>query len=144
MTRPAGRQRWSRAGMAVERLGQDSRGGSLASSPWPNKQVGVRKPVLQNRVFQRLRDMLLPDDIVKRLGAVFPGKDRVAHPATMRALGRVCQRRESFCCFTVTPPAGYSGQKPLHGIRHLRRSLRAHRLRVDLPHGLAHFFYTEL
>jgi hypothetical protein len=81
--------------VAVKRLGQNSGGRGLSRAPGSNEKVGVRKPALQNRVLERLRDMLLPYDVIKRLGAVFSGKDRVAHPCTMSAPGIICQRRES-------------------------------------------------
>ena len=37
------------------------------------------EPVLSDRIFQRPRDVWLPDQIVKSLGPVFSGEDFVAH-----------------------------------------------------------------
>ena len=37
------------------------------------------KPVLRYRIFQRARDMRLPDQIIESLGPIFPRKNFVAH-----------------------------------------------------------------
>ena len=116
ITLPAGSQRRPGTRVAIKRLGQNPSSGGLSGPPGTYEQIGMRKPVLQNRVFQRLRDMLLPDDIVKCLGAVFPGKDRVAHLTTMRAPARICQRRESYA--PINAPAHHGSSVETRPLSH--------------------------
>jgi len=46
----------------------------------------MRKSVLRNGVFERARDMRLPDQIVKSLRPVFSREDFVAHALNLNAL----------------------------------------------------------
>ena len=39
----------------------------------------MREPVLGDRIFQRTRDVRLPDQIVKGLGPIFSSENFVAH-----------------------------------------------------------------
>jgi hypothetical protein len=39
----------------------------------------MSQPVLRDRVSQRARDMVLPDQIIESLGPVFPGENLVTH-----------------------------------------------------------------
>ena len=64
---------------AIERLCQNSRGRCLSDAAWADEQVRVSEPVLRDRVFQRARDMVLPDQIIESLGPVFPGENLVTH-----------------------------------------------------------------
>ena len=75
----AGGQRGAGAAQTVKRLGQNPGGRGLPRAPRADEQVRVGKAVLEDRVFQRPGDMFLAHDVVKRLRAVFPGEDRVAH-----------------------------------------------------------------
>ena len=74
---------------AIERLGEDARGGGLADAARPDEEIGVREPVLFDRVLQRPRDVLLPDDIVERLRPIFARENLVAHAPNLvrRGLG---------------------------------------------------------
>jgi len=59
-----------RVGMqAVERLGDEARGGRLAAPARPREQIGVRDAVAAQRVAQRLDDVLLSDDFFPELRA---------------------------------------------------------------------------
>ena len=71
---------------AIERLRQDARGRSFADTARADEKIGMREPVLLDRVFQRLRDMILSDQIVKSLRPIFPGKNLVAHASNLNAL----------------------------------------------------------
>jgi hypothetical protein len=57
----------------------------------------VRQTVLRDRIFQRPRDVRLADQIVERLGSIFPGEHFVAHALTLNALlgGRKQNRKIS-------------------------------------------------
>ena len=46
----------------------------------------MRKPILFDRVLQRLRDMILSDQIIKRLWPIFPREDLVTHTINLNAL----------------------------------------------------------
>ena len=74
---PAWRDR--RAFHAIERLCQDARGRCFPNPARPDKQISVRQTVLCHRIFERARDMRLPHQIVKRLRAIFPCENLVAH-----------------------------------------------------------------
>ena len=66
---------------AIERLGQNSRGRCLSDAARADEEVRVSEAVLRDRVFQRARDMVLPDQIIEGLGPVFPRKNLVTHGA---------------------------------------------------------------
>ena len=48
---------------AVEGAGQDAGGGRLAAAARTGEEVGVVDPVVRERVAQRLRDVVLTDDL---------------------------------------------------------------------------------
>jgi hypothetical protein len=48
---------------AIQRHGQDSGHGCLADAPMPAENIPMRRSTLLNGIFQRLRYMLLPDDL---------------------------------------------------------------------------------
>ncbi len=56
--------------LAVDHLGQDPGRRGLARPPRPAEQEGVRETVLADRPDQGPDDVLLPDDLLGRLGAV--------------------------------------------------------------------------
>ena len=64
---------------AIERLGQDARRRGLADAARSDKQVGMREPVLLDRILERARDVRLSDEIVERLRSIFAGKNLIAH-----------------------------------------------------------------
>ena len=57
---------------AVDRLGQDPRGGGLAGPARPDEEVGVRQPVAGDRVAQGRDDRVLADELAEALGAEAP------------------------------------------------------------------------
>ena len=57
--------------LAVDRLGQDLGAGSLAGAARADEQVGMGQPSRLDLLFQRLGNMLLTDNVVKRLRPVF-------------------------------------------------------------------------
>ncbi len=64
---------------AVERLREDPRGRGLADPARTDKKIRLRKPVCGNPVLQRTCDVVLPDNLVECLGAVFACENPVAH-----------------------------------------------------------------
>ena len=66
---------------AVERLGENARGGCFAHAARAGKNVGVRHAAGLDGVGQRARDVLLPDHVGKRLRTPFSRDDLVAHSA---------------------------------------------------------------
>ena len=64
---------------AVQRLGEDSRHGGLADAAGAGEQIGVGDPAGLDRVLERPRDRLLPDDVVERLRAVLSCENGVSH-----------------------------------------------------------------
>ncbi len=67
----------------IERFGQNAGRRSFPCPARPDKKIGVGQAILLNRILERAGDVRLPDDIVKRLGPVFAGKNLVAHPKTL-------------------------------------------------------------
>ena len=63
--------------LAVERLGQDPGGRSLADAAGAGEQIGVPDAVAGDRLLQRLGDVLLADELVERLRPIAPGDDDV-------------------------------------------------------------------
>ncbi len=64
---------------AIEGFGQNTRGRCFADAAWPDKQIRMRQPVLCDGVFQRTRDMRLPDEIVESLRPIFSCENFVTH-----------------------------------------------------------------
>ena len=64
---------------AVERHGQDAGDGGFADAAMAAEDVAVGDAALGQRVQQRARDVLLPDDIAEALGTVFAGENLVSH-----------------------------------------------------------------
>lgn len=65
---PAGRGR--RTLLTVQTSGKNAGTGRLATATRPAEQVRMIDPVVPQRLLQRVGDMLLPDDLGERLGAV--------------------------------------------------------------------------
>jgi hypothetical protein len=55
---------------AVERAGQDPGRRGLAAAAWAGEEIGVVDPVGRQRRPQRLRHVVLPDDLLEGLGPV--------------------------------------------------------------------------
>ena len=66
-----------RAVGAIEALGEDAGDGGFARAARADEQVGMGDAVLGDGVAQRLRDVLLADDILEPLRAVFARYDLV-------------------------------------------------------------------
>ncbi len=56
--------------LTVQAPGEDARAGGLATAAGPAEQVRVIDPVVPQGLHQRDSDMLLPDDLGERLGAI--------------------------------------------------------------------------
>ncbi len=74
---------------AVERLGQNARGRGFADPARADKQIGMREPILFDRVLERLGHVRLADQIVERLRPIFARENLVAHALNLvrRRLG---------------------------------------------------------
>src|SRR5690606_40106916 len=59
----------------IDCLGQNSCASSLAYTPWPTKQKGLRQLIIMYSVLQRVGHMLLPHDRVEGNRTVFTGRD---------------------------------------------------------------------
>ena len=86
-------RRHGRSFHAVERLGQNSRGRGFTDAARSDEQIGVREPVLLDRVLERARDVRLPDQIVKGLGAIFSGEDLVTHAISLDVLSETRKQK---------------------------------------------------
>ena len=64
---------------AVERLGQDARQGRLANAARAREQVGVMQSATVQGMRERAHDVLLADERLEILGAVFTGEDLIGH-----------------------------------------------------------------
>mmetsp|Transcript_38418 Transcript_38418/g.106772 ORF Transcript_38418/g.106772 Transcript_38418/m.106772 type:complete len:258 (-) Transcript_38418:416-1189(-) len=64
---------------AVQALGQDARHRRLADAARAGEQIGMVQPALGQGVGQGLHDMLLADELLETLRAVFAGQDLVTH-----------------------------------------------------------------
>ena len=64
---------------AVERLGEDARGGGFAHAAHAGKNVGVRDAIRFDGVRERLGDVLLADNFGECLRAIFSSDDFIAH-----------------------------------------------------------------
>src|SRR5262249_47092116 len=73
----------SRALDAVQTTGHDPRGGRLAGATLSRKDVAVRDAILCNRVPQRGNDVLLIEQIIEGLRAVFAGDDLIHRRAVL-------------------------------------------------------------
>jgi hypothetical protein len=71
---------------AIECLGQNARGRCFADAARPDKEISVGETVLRDRVLQRLRDMVLANEIVEGLGSILSCEDLVAHSFNLNAL----------------------------------------------------------
>ena len=72
---------------AIEAAGQNTRYGRLAGTTLPSEDITMRDPLLRDSVFERGANVLLPDQLRKRLRAVFP-RDNLVHEGRGR---RLCQ-----------------------------------------------------
>src|SRR5262249_22932083 len=68
-----------RAFNAIERLCQNPGSRCLADAARPHKEIGVGKAILRQRIFQRARDMRLPNQIIESLGSILSGENLVTH-----------------------------------------------------------------
>ncbi|OEZ64813.1 hypothetical protein JAB2_39240 [Janthinobacterium sp. HH100] len=64
---------------AIERFGQDARQGRLADAARAREQVGVMQSAAVQGMRERAHDVLLADERLEILGAVFTGEDLIGH-----------------------------------------------------------------
>jgi uncharacterized RDD family membrane protein YckC len=95
---PHGSGRRRVALLAVQALGEDARGRGLARPPRAAEQVRVRDPPGGDRLLQRARDVVLPDELIERPGSVTAGEDGVRHDAGH------CSGRRGFPEIGYAPP----------------------------------------
>jgi len=75
-----------RAFNAIERLGQNPGSRCFAYTARPDKEIGVGKPILRDRIFQRTRYVRLPNQIIESLGSILSGENLVTHGSNLNAL----------------------------------------------------------
>ena len=64
---------------AVHGLGQNAGSRSFARAARPNEKIGVSQALLLNRILQRSNYVILAEDVIENLGAIFSRKDLVTH-----------------------------------------------------------------
>ena len=64
---------------AIQRLGEDARGGRLAHAAHAGKDIGVSDAIRFDGVRERLRDVLLADNFSECLRAIFSSDNFIAH-----------------------------------------------------------------
>jgi hypothetical protein len=69
----------------VQSLGQNPRRRRFTCSAWPDEEISMREPLLDDRVLQRLNDVILSQKIVKELGSILASEDLVTHGAKNNA-----------------------------------------------------------
>src|SRR5207249_4812149 len=100
---------------AVERLCQDARRRRFPCPARPDKKIGVGQAILLDRILERASDVVLPDDIVERLGSVFAGENLVAHPKTPCAPAGCSIINSSNCITSLSRPRLNMKRWPLSG-----------------------------
>jgi len=87
----------------IQRFGQNPRHGRLADAARAGKQISVGDSPRENRIFQRLRNGILTDNIIEGLRTVASCQNRICH-----------------CCLSSweSPPAFYKNQKRWSGLPH--------------------------
>ena len=78
---------------AIERLGQDARQRGLADAARACKQVGMVQAAGGQRMRERAHDVLLANQCVEVLGAVFAGEDLIGHGAILPQMGATADNR---------------------------------------------------
>jgi hypothetical protein len=65
--------------LTIQALGQDAGGAGLAGAARAAEQIGVCDAAGGDRLLQRARDVVLPDEFIEVAGAVAAGEDGVSH-----------------------------------------------------------------
>ena len=65
--------------LTIQGFGQEPGGCRFPYPARPGKQESMRHALAANRIPQGAGDMLLPNDVIKRLRAPLPGKNEIAH-----------------------------------------------------------------
>jgi hypothetical protein len=65
--------------LAVQRHREDTGNGGFADAAVAAEDIAVGDAALFERVQKRTGDMLLPDDVTEKLGAVFAGENLIGH-----------------------------------------------------------------
>jgi hypothetical protein len=68
-----------RAMNAVHSLGQNAGRRSFTCAARTDKEIGVSQTLLLNRILQRSNYVILAEDVIENLGAIFSRKDLVTH-----------------------------------------------------------------
>ena len=106
---------------AVQRLGQDARGGGLAGAPRPAEEVRVADPVVAHRVAQRGGHVLLADQLAEPLGSVLAVERLIGHRRPM--LERGARRGNLPSCTGCSCSVTRSRAGPIPAIRDHDRPL---------------------
>jgi hypothetical protein len=72
--------------LAVESFGQHPCHGRLANAAGTGKEIGMGDATETNGVFERARDVLLLNDIVKRAWAPLAGRYLIRHNRSLSAI----------------------------------------------------------
>ena len=100
----------------------------------PDEKISVRETVLLDRVLQRLRDMILSHQIVKRLRPIFPREDLVAHASNLNALNLPGNKK------SITSDSDFLGDGILFSLMTTSGELEVSNENSD---GLSVFFLAE-
>ena len=91
-------RRGRRSLLTVEAAGEDAGRGGLAAATGAGEQVGVVDPVVRQRALERDGDVLLPDDVRERVGAVATVESQRGGVGVLRLLLRGGCGRQRCCC----------------------------------------------
>ena len=80
---------------AIERLCQNPCSRCFPDAAWTDEEVRVSEAILGNRVFQRARDVRLPDQIIESLRPIFSGENLVTHAFNLTASACPGNRKEN-------------------------------------------------
>src|SRR2546423_7230469 len=78
---------------AIQGLCQNARRRSFAGSAGTDEEIGVRQPVLLDRVFERPRHVGLPDEIVERLRTILSRENLIAHTLNLIRFNRARKQK---------------------------------------------------
>ena len=103
---------------AIESLRQNSRGRSFPGSAGTNEQVGVCQAIPLDSISQCLDYVILAQNIVERLGAIFTRKDLITHKCNVSP-----RHYEQSNKYVIEPPFSGSKRPPISARSLARQSL---------------------
>jgi hypothetical protein len=68
--------------LAIQRFGQQTRGGCFANATRAREEIGVMEPLMFDGIAQRARDGFLPGNFIKSLRAPFACDYLICHGET--------------------------------------------------------------